>query len=72
MTTPQPNPLLTELRGPRGVLEKLTADESQHLLDLLLRSKEVEKRRLDAAIDVGLGVLPRLLRIPAKKILFGK
>ncbi|MEC3915630.1 hypothetical protein [Nocardia sp. CDC160] len=66
------NPLLAELKEPREILERLTPEESARLLTLLRRAQRDQQRSLDAAIDGSLEVLPRLIRIPARKILFGK
>ncbi|NNH72739.1 hypothetical protein HLB23_23225 [Nocardia uniformis] len=66
------NPLLAELEEPREILELLTPEESAQLLMLVRQAKQNQQRNLDLAIDKSLEVLPRLLRIPARKILFGK
>ncbi|WP_194820193.1 hypothetical protein [Nocardia sp. XZ_19_385] len=70
MTTP--NPLLDQLGEPAEVLTLLTPSESQRLSDLLRQAKRSEQRSLDETIDRALTVLPRLMRMPARKILFGK
>ncbi|MEV0247440.1 hypothetical protein AB0H76_12680 [Nocardia sp. NPDC050712] len=51
---------------------ELTAAEAEQLLGLLRRAESAQRRSLDAAIDETLKILPRLLRIPARAILFGK
>ncbi|MFI6866756.1 hypothetical protein [Nocardia sp. NPDC050406] len=65
-------PLLSELREPAEVLALLTPEESRQLSDLLRQARLTQQRSLDRAIDDALTVLPRLMRIPARKILFGK
>ncbi|AYF76784.1 hypothetical protein D7D52_26555 [Nocardia yunnanensis] len=70
--TPSPHPLQAELAEPQDVLNLLTPAESEQLLTLLRRAKLTQQRNLDAAIDSGLEALPRLVRIPARKILFGR
>lgn len=69
---PTDNPLLTELKEPREILESLTPEESDQLLALMRQAMRDQQRSLDIAIDQGLQVLPRLARIPARRILFGK
>ncbi|WP_433662308.1 hypothetical protein ACQPW1_09205 [Nocardia sp. CA-128927] len=69
---PTDSPLLTELKEPREILESLTPKESDQLLALMRQAMRDQQRSLDAAIDQGLQILPRLARIPARRILFGK
>ncbi|MFF2083972.1 hypothetical protein ACFVVM_09350 [Nocardia sp. NPDC058176] len=65
--------LLTELGGePADVIRRLTPEEAVTVLTLYLSTKQKRRRDLDTAIDDILGVLPRLVRIPARKIMFGK
>ncbi|MGX1806061.1 hypothetical protein ACWIGI_10145 [Nocardia sp. NPDC055321] len=63
--------LLAELREPREVLTRLTDEQAAELLRLLHRRTATERAALDAAITAALGALPRLVRIPARAILFG-
>lgn len=69
---PTDNPLLTELKEPREIVESLTPEESAQLLALMRQAMRDQQRSLDTAIDQALQVLPRLARIPARRILFGK
>ncbi|MGW5575187.1 hypothetical protein ACWEVD_28635 [Nocardia thailandica] len=64
--------LRAELGVPAGILDSLTPAEAETVLSLFVRARQVRAERLEAAIDDGLQVLPRLVRIPARKILFGK
>lgn len=54
-----------------GVVAELTAEEAELLHTFLLRQRDSQHRETMAAIDQSMGILPRLIRIPAKKILFG-
>ncbi|MEV0031213.1 hypothetical protein [Nocardia sp. NPDC050793] len=71
MTDPK-SELLAELTEPREILDQLTDEEATTLLTLLRRAEEQQRQSLDAAIDAAFDVLPRLVRIPARKILFGR
>ncbi|MGV9616970.1 hypothetical protein [Nocardia xishanensis] len=71
MTEPK-SELLAELAEPREIIDQLTDEEATTLLTLLRRAEQQQRHSLDAAIDAGFGVLPRLVRIPARKILFGR
>ena len=51
--------------------ERLTEDEATQLAGLLAGVERSEREALDASIDVTLRHLPRLVRVPARKILFG-
>ncbi|MEV0686719.1 hypothetical protein AB0I35_22895 [Nocardia sp. NPDC050378] len=65
--------LLAELGGrPSDIVEQLTADEAATVLNLYLTARRQRRVELDRAIDDTLGFLPRLVRIPARKIMFGK
>lgn len=65
--------LLAELGGePADVLSRLTQDEAVTVLTLYLTTRQRRRTDLDRAIDDILGFLPRLVRIPARKIMFGK
>ncbi|WP_405136305.1 hypothetical protein [Nocardia sp. NBC_01388] len=54
-----------------GVVAELTAEQAELMLTLLRRQRDSQHRETMAAIDEAMGILPRLIRIPAKKILFG-
>ncbi|MFF2555025.1 hypothetical protein ACFVUS_28755 [Nocardia sp. NPDC058058] len=54
-----------------GVVTGLTPEQAEMLLTSLRRQRDSQHRETMAAIDQALGILPRLIRIPAKKILFG-
>jgi hypothetical protein len=62
----------TELDGPCEVLHELTQEEAATLLSLIACAKQRNQRSLDAAIDDVLAALPRLIRIPARTLLFGR
>ncbi|MFB7878432.1 hypothetical protein ACFC06_24570 [Nocardia sp. NPDC056064] len=65
--------LLAELGGePADVLSRLTQDEAVTVLTLYQTTRQRRRTDLDRAIDDILGFLPRLVRIPARKIMFGK
>ncbi|MFB8274531.1 hypothetical protein [Nocardia colli] len=64
--------LRAELGGLDDVLELLTQEEAEQLLTLLRQARIAQRRSLDRAIDDALQILPRLIRIPARSILFGK
>ena len=57
-------------RVPDG-LETLTDDELTDLADRLHDAKLRQSRELDAAIEQALEIVPRLMRGPVRKILFG-
>ncbi|MCP2298300.1 hypothetical protein APR11_004745 [Nocardia amikacinitolerans] len=71
MTDPK-RELLAGLAEPREIIDQLTDEEAATLSTLLRRAEQQQRHSLDAAIDASLEVLPRLVRIPARKILFGK
>ncbi|MCU1642855.1 MAG: hypothetical protein JWN03_3130 [Nocardia sp.] len=54
-----------------GVVAELTAEQAELMLTFLQRQRDSQHRETMAAIDEAMGILPRLIRIPAKKILFG-
>ncbi|GAB2550787.1 hypothetical protein [Nocardia heshunensis] len=58
--------------GPDEVLAALTQQESELLLTLLQRARIAQRRSLDRAIDDAMKLAPRLLRVAARSILFGK
>lgn len=64
--------LLAELGEPADVLRRLDPDEAATLLALVRAARRIRQQRLETAVDDAIGVLPRLVRIPARKILFGK
>ncbi|GEM30297.1 hypothetical protein NN3_13040 [Nocardia neocaledoniensis NBRC 108232] len=65
--------LLTELGGePADVIAALTPEEAVTVLTLYLKVRQSRRAELETAIDDTLGFLPRLVRIPARKIMFGK
>ncbi len=64
--------LLAELGEPADVLRRLDPAEAATLLELVQAARRTRQQRLEAAVDDAIGVLPRLMRIPARKILFGK
>ncbi|WP_227980384.1 hypothetical protein [Nocardia spumae] len=64
--------LLAEIGGPPEVIAQLDQHEAATILALFACARQNQRRSLDRAIDDALGVLPRLIRIPARKILFGK
>jgi hypothetical protein len=57
-------------RIPDG-LSTLTDDELSHLADLLRDTKQRQSQALEAAIESALGIVPRLVRGPVRKVLFG-
>lgn len=72
MTTDARRALERELggRAPEG-LSTLTDEELTHLADLLHDAKQRQSQELDAAIEQALGIVPRLMRGPVRKALFG-
>lgn len=62
--------LRRELGEDLAALAALSEDECEQLLGLIRRAKSNQQRDLSAAIASTLDHLPRLLRIPARKILF--
>lgn len=57
-------------RIPEG-LEALGDDELLHLADLLHEAKARQAQLLDEGVDGSLDIIPRLMRGPVRKILFG-
>lgn len=57
--------------GGLDAVERLTEEEATQLAGLLATAERTEREALDASIDVTLRHLPRLVRMPARKILFG-
>ncbi len=65
------NPLTDRLGEPREVLAQLTPAESRLLATLIDTARARQAESLDAALESTLAALPRLIRIPARKILMG-
>jgi hypothetical protein len=57
-------------RAPDG-LSTLTDEELTHLADLLQDAKQRQTKALETAIEEALGIVPRLVRGPVRKVLFG-
>ncbi len=64
--------LQAELDGTGDVVALLTEAESAELLELFHRARISRRTALDAAVHELLQNLPRLIRLPARKILFGQ
>ena len=62
---------LARTLGGTTAVEGLTDAEATQLADLVAAAERDERAALDASIDVTLRHLPRLVRMPARKILFG-
>ncbi|MBF6215376.1 hypothetical protein IU469_30485 [Nocardia puris] len=60
------------LAEPREIIDRLSDEEATTLLASLRRAQTRQQQSLDSAINSALEVLPRLVRIPARKILFGR
>jgi hypothetical protein len=56
---------------PSMALKRLDAVEQQRLAELLAAARRRQRKELEAAIDQGLGFVPRLARGAVKKALFG-
>jgi hypothetical protein len=56
---------------PSMALTRLDAVEQQRLAELLAAARRRQRQELEAAIDQGLGFVPRLARGAVKKALFG-
>jgi hypothetical protein len=56
---------------PPGGLEVLAEDELLVLADLLHDAKARQARELDEGVEGSLEIVPRLMRGPVRKILFG-
>jgi hypothetical protein len=63
--------LRRQLGSDLDVLDQLTEPESTELLGLIDDVRAAQKVALDAALGEVLGKLPRLVRLPARKIMFG-
>lgn len=57
-------------RPPDG-LQALAADDLRALTALLRTAKERQSTALDAAVEEALEIVPRMVRGPVRKILFG-
>ncbi|MFD0361401.1 hypothetical protein ACFQZZ_08070 [Nocardia sp. GCM10030253] len=60
-----------ELRGPLSTLDLLSDQEAADLLMLFRGARQRETDALSESIDMVVGSLPRPLRGPAKRIMFG-
>jgi hypothetical protein len=63
--------LRAELGGDLAVLDELTPDECAELLAMVRTAKVDQRKAIDDALNEVLRYLPRLVRGPARKILFG-
>jgi hypothetical protein len=63
--------LRRQLGSDLDVLDQLTEPECFELLGLIDDVRATQKAALDAAIGEVLAKLPRLARIPARRIMFG-
>ena len=54
-----------------GGLEELTEEELSGFASMLRIAKRRQSDELEAAVDEALEIVPRLLRRPVRKILFG-
>lgn len=63
--------LRAELGDDLAVLDELTDDECAELLSMVRTAKVDQRKALDDALNEVLRYLPRLVRGPARKILFG-
>lgn len=52
-------------------LGELDADAVEQLTTMFVAARENRSRELSAAVEAGIGFLPRLMRIPVRKIIFG-
>lgn len=62
---------LSELLSDAPVVERLSEEECARLVEQVRAVRKSRLRAMFAAIDEALGHLPRLVRVPAKKILLG-
>jgi len=63
--------LENELRAPLAASGVLVEQESADILRMFSSARQQERADLNAAIDQVIGALPRPLRAPAKRIMFG-
>ncbi|MBF6148308.1 hypothetical protein A5780_08910 [Nocardia sp. 852002-20019_SCH5090214] len=60
-----------ELGGPIAATDLLTDHECADLLSLFTQARREEAQALSQSVDSMISALPRPLRAPAKKIMFG-
>ncbi|MFQ6394445.1 hypothetical protein ACLMAJ_13390 [Nocardia sp. KC 131] len=60
-----------ELHGPLATLDLLSDQEAADLLTLFRAARKQETDALSESIDMVVGSLPRPLRGPARRIMFG-
>jgi hypothetical protein len=63
--------LRTELGDDLEVIDQLTDDECAELMAMIDAARRTQRAALDTSITEVLGHLPRLARLPARKIMFG-
>ena len=63
--------LREQLGADLAVLDELSEPECAELLDLIERVRVTQRKALDTSIAEVLNKLPRLVRGPARKIMFG-
>lgn len=63
--------LESHLGGPLPALDGVSDAVCTELRDLFLAARALEQQTLDESIDAALGALPRLLRGPARTVMFG-
>jgi hypothetical protein len=66
-----PSALRRQLGSDLDVIDQLTESECAELLGLIDDARAAQKVALDTALGEVLGKLPRLVRVPARKIMFG-
>ncbi len=64
--------LARELGGELAAARALSDAECAELLSLFRAARRRERADLDRSVDEAVGALPRLLRGPAKAIMFGR
>lgn len=63
--------LRRQLGADLTVLDELSEAECAELLEMIAEVRETQRQALDRSLNQVLGNLPRLVRGPARKILFG-
>jgi hypothetical protein len=63
--------LREQLGADLAVLDELSESECAELLEMIARVRATQRKALDTSIAEVLGKLPRLIRGPARKIMFG-
>jgi hypothetical protein len=63
--------LREQLGADLAVLDELSEPECAELLDMIARVRATQRKALDSSIAEVLGKLPRLIRGPARGIMFG-